>query len=122
MHKEKPILYIAEGAHRTDPEGTITIGTTTLGGMVCREKNKIMDIKWVETLDSRKTKGQWDYLENNNMGIWVDTLLDRQRVWGDKTHLDAINCAQNRTNNWWNLGTVTIEELAVHVKEKIERG
>jgi len=116
----QPILYIAIGAHISDPKGTVTIGTTTLKGMVCREKNKIMEIKWVYMLDDSKTKRQWDYWENAHMGSWVSNLLGENiRVHFDKSHLENI-CPQNRTDNWWNLGTVSMKELQAHVQEKIE--
>ena len=120
MENSRPILYVATGAHVSDPKGTVTVGTTTIGGMVCREKNKIMTIQWIETLDASKTKHQWDYWENHHMGDWIDTVFTRQPVWGDKSHLERI-CPQNRTNNWWILGNKKIDVLIKHVIEKIER-
>lgn len=117
--KNTTIIYLGYTTNLDDPRNAVTLGTSTIEGMACREWSKHMKIFWVHTCDGSKTKGGWDYWENKELTPWIDCLIDRTRVRFDTKEM-AGRC-NGRTNNWWLL-TVEEEDLINHVKEKINRG
>tara|TARA_Y100001937_G_C6906658_1_gene235725 strand:- start:126 stop:515 length:390 start_codon:yes stop_codon:yes gene_type:complete len=113
------IIYLGMTTNVQDNPLSVTTGTSTIGGMDCREWQKHMSIFWVHCCDSNKTKGQWEYWEKNHLSPWISCLLEESRVVYDRQQMNG-RC-NGRTDNWWLL-TTTQEELIEHVKEKIARG
>ena len=119
MKNDTTIIYIGMTTNMQDDPQAMTVGTSTIGGMQCREWQKHMKVFWVWCCDDSKTKGGWEYWEKNHLSPWIDCVLEPTRVHYDRDSLGG-RC-NGRTNNWWLL-TMTEQEVIAHVKEKIERG
>tara|TARA_Y100000992_G_C21224637_1_gene472280 strand:+ start:185 stop:631 length:447 start_codon:yes stop_codon:yes gene_type:complete len=122
---ENVIIYLGMTTNLKDNPMCCTTGTTTIGGMTCREWNKHMEVFWVHTCDLSRTAGGWEYWEKHHLSPWISTIIEPCRVHHDRDMMplneEGKPRCNGRTNNWWLL-TISQEELIEHVKEKIARG
>ncbi len=119
------IIYLGVTTNVKDNPLAVTVGTSTIGGMDCREWNKHMSIFWVHCCDNSKTKGAWEYYEKHHLSPWISTILEPCRVHHDRDSMplndEGKPMCNGRTNNWWLLDGYSQEELINHVQEKIDR-
>ena len=130
MKNQNCIIYIGETVNQGDVEAAVSIGTCYEWRLPCREFEKHMRALWIFQLDASKSKGGWDYWENNNLTPWLEANLKRTRVVHDREHMKALGVypsCRGRTNSWWLLETpegdeLSLDDLIELIQEKIKRG